>query len=350
LRADRDAVTYRPLSLYFRAGLRNLRATLGREPVAWGPAVHGGLILSSNARPLDQLRVESERPFRLPGPLRHAGSLTASALVGKLDDPHRRSVTSPWLVGARVTLAPTRWLVLGAARTTLVGGDGSGFALTWGSFGDLILGRNANQTGPNIRNDTDHRAGVDWTLYLWPVLRHVPLFDGGRFYGEYAGEDSPQNGPLPSANATTYGMELVAKGVVLRAEATNLREDRNLWYWHRLYTDGYTYRGRVMGFPSGGDSRAQSYAIEAPLGNWGLVTLGLDRQEHGFVYGPGEYPGNTSRPVPHAVQDVFRLGVEKTMGEYPGSLGVELRLLREWGDVEVLGPLEDWGVTLVWRP
>ena len=209
--------------------------------------------------------------------------------------------------------------------------------------------RNANEVGEANVNDTDHKLALDWSLYLWPLGRMLPVLDGGRFYGTYGGEDSPQEGPLPSSTGTTYGIELVVRGILLRAEASNVRDDSNLWYWHRLYTEGYTYRGRVLGHPMGGDSRAQSYDLEVPLGTWGLAVATMERQERGFV-AEGGVPGNpVAGPRPKAVQDSFTLGVERFVGRGVGSLRLEGRLLREWGDVESLGPLEAWGVSLIWR-
>lgn len=349
LRFDRRAVTYRPLVLSLRTGWRNLRLTLGREPLAWGPERHGGLLISTNARPLDQVRIESESPFALPG-LEGLGVFTASAFLGKLDDPGRSDAQSPWLSGMRLTYAPARWLVLGAERTTMLGGGGHDFAITPRSVANVLLGRDENRAaGEGDGNDTDQKATVDWSLYLWPVFRSVPVLDGGRLYGRYGGEDSPQEGPLPSATGHTYGIELVLRGVLLRAEASNVRDDRNLWYWHRVYTDGYTYRGRVLGHPMGGDSRGEAYVMEAPLGTWGVVTASMERMEHGFHAEPGVPPDAAASPVSHGVQDAFSLGVEKFLGDHAGFLRIEGRALRTWGDRERLDPLEEWGVGVSWR-
>jgi hypothetical protein len=347
LRVDADALTYRPLVLGLRTGWRNLRLFVGREPMAWSTGVHGSLLLTTNARPLDQVRLESDAPFALPGPLRGAGRFTASVFLSRLRDDKRTDAPNPALTGTRVTWSPARWLVLGGSRTVLLGGEGHEFAVTPRSVWNVLTVGHENRFGDDVTNDTDQLASVDWSVYLWPVLRPVPLLDGGRLYGEYGGEDSPQSGPLPSAVGRLYGIELVSHGVLVRAEASANIDDRNLWYWHRIYTGGYTYRGVVIGHPMGGDSRAQSYDLEVPLARWGLVTLTMERQEHGFRALPGE-PG-AALPVPHGVQDTFKLGVEKYLGTFPGALRVELRAMREFGDLDRLGPLERWGATVEWR-
>ncbi len=349
IRSDRFGTTWRPLTFTLRSGWRNLRVVAGREPLSWGPGVHGNLLLTTNAEPLNQLRLESDSPFALPGPFRDLGRFTVTWFAAHLDDPHRHDAPSPWLTGSRATWSPARWFDLGISRTVLLGGHGHGFIVTPGSLFDVLTGTNENRRGGDRRNDTDQLGSVDWNLYLWPALRPLPLLDGGRLYGEYGGEDSPQSGPLPSTPGHTYGIELVARGVLVRAEASNAIDDSNLWYWHYLYTDGYTLRGRVIGHPMGGDSRAQSYDLEVPVGEWGLVTAGMERQEHGFRARPGIPPIDAVQPVPHGVQDTFSLALEKYLGPFPGAIRVEGRALREWGDPGRLGPLENWGVTVEWR-
>ncbi len=347
LRLDADALTYRPLVLGLRTGWRNLRLFAGREPMAWSTGVHGSLLMTTNARPLDQVRLESDSPFALPGPLRKAGRFTAAAFLSRLKDDRRADAPNPWITGTRLTWSPARWLVLGGSRTVLLGGEGHKFTVTPRSVWNVLTVGHENRMGDDTANDTDQLASVDWSVYLWPVLRPLPLLDGGRLYGEYGGEDSPQSGPFPSAVGRNFGIELVSHGVLVRAEAASNYDDRNLWYWHRIYTDGYTYRGVVIGHPMGGDSRAQSYDVEVPLARWGLVTLTMERQEHGFLARNGE-PG-AAGPIPYGVQDTFKLGVEKYLGTFPGALRVELRALREFGDLERLGPLERWGATVEWR-
>ncbi len=348
LRFDAGALSYRPLVLSLRTGWKNFRVIYGREPLTWGPGVHGNLLLTTNARPLDQLRLESDSPFPLPGPLRGIGRFTAAAFISHLGDNRRVDAPDPWLTGVRFTWSPARWLLLGANRTVLLGGKGHPFIITPRSFWEVLWATHEHGVGDS-RNDADQIASVDWSLYLWPVLRPLPLLDGGRIYGEYGGEDSRQKGPFPAVPGHTYGIELVAGGgVLVRAEAAANLDDKNLWYWHTVYRDGYTYRGRVIGHPMGGDSRAQSYDLEVPLGSWGLAVASMERQEHGFRARPGIPPIDAAPPIPHGVQDTFKLAVEHYVGPFPGGIRLEGRVLREWGAPGRLGSLEKWGVTLSW--
>jgi len=351
IRVDRHAITAKPLVLSLRSGWKNVRLSAGRESLWWGPAVHGNLLLTSNARPVDHVRIEGDSPWRLPWFLRHLGKWNATWFAGRLDDPDRSDFPNPNLTGARVNWRPFAWFQAGASRTVMFGGDGSGFKWTPGALFDLLLGANENRKTGTREADNDNRASVDAGLYLWPLFRHLPVLDGGRAYIEVGGEDSPQTGLLPSAPASVYGLELVARGVLLRGELADFsQEDRTVWYSHYRYRDGYYYRGRVIGHPTEGDTRQWNVDVEAPLGTWGLATGGWERRDIGFfannrknvVYWPDV-------EVLRATGQRFTLGVDKYLGTYPGRIRVEGRYATESNHVERLGPREEWGVSLIWR-
>ena len=348
-RADGDGAEFRFTRLNARTGFGNLRLIVGREPLQWGPEVHGGLLISRNARPLDQIRLESEKPFTLFNV--RALTFTGSFFVGRLDDPDRKDFANPNLTGMRVTWQPARWFAFGATRTVMFGGEGNAYRWSVGSFLDMLLGRNENRnTSEGIVNDTDQKASIDGSIYLWPVLQHAPVVQGGRIYAQYGGEDSPQHGnPLPSAPGRVWGLELVGEGILGRVEWSDVVDDHNLWYWHKIYTDGYTYRGVVLGHPMGQDSDALSVDLEIPLGRWGLLMPSWQRQRHGFSAYLNTPPDASFPPIPHAEPQRFGLAVEAAMGRLPGSLWVEGGEWRESGDLERNGPTEDWGISVGWR-
>lgn len=348
LAADRDELTVRPLALLVLTEIGNARFTLGREPLSWGPAVHGNSLLTTNARPLDQFRVESASTFRLPGWFREIGAWRAAAFTGRLNDPDRSDFANPWLAGLRLTVAPTRWLVLGGTRTAMLGGQGNRFHLNVDSIWDLLTAAEENHPHPD--NNTDQKASLEGSLYLWPLLRSVPVLRGGRLYAELAGDDALQGvPPLPSSPAATFGLELVGAPALLRVEVARNQDDTALWYWHFLYTDGYTYRGKVMGHPMGGDSRSVSADLELTAGRWGLVTASWTRVEHGFEALPGVQGKFVDPPVPHADHDAIALHVEKYWGPFPGALAAEVRWGEARGEIDVFEPTERWGATIAWR-
>lgn len=342
LRVDGQTADFRPDVLAVRLAWGNLRTTFGREPLSWGHAVHGNLVLSTNAQPLDQLRFESESPFRLPGPLRRLGRFHAAAFLARLDDPDRADAPFPWLVGHRFSYSPASWLVLGLNRTILTAGRGRGFAPGLESVRDLLFSQNAYASA-------DQKVTLDWSLLLAPVAARVPGLDGGRFYGEHGGDDAFQGfPPTPSSTATLLGLELVSQGVLLRGEVARNDDDRNLWYWHWAYPDGYTVQGRVLGHPMGGDARSLYVDLEVPLGRWGLLMAGMSLVERGFHAANGVpallLPADA--PVPNGRQGGASLALERYWGGFPGALRVEARVLRESGDSAVFGSSEGLGLTV----
>jgi hypothetical protein len=348
LRADRDGVDYRALALLVRTQLGGVRVTVGREPLSWGPSAHGSALLTTNARPLDLARAEPTSPFRLPGGLRRVGAWRVTAFTGRMNDPQRADFPNPWLAGLRATLAPARWLLLGATRTAMLGGEGGPFHFGADSIWDLLTAVRENDLGSG--SDTDQKASIEGTLYLWPLLRSFPYVRGGRLYAEYAGEDSPQGRPpFPSSPARLFGLELVGGPLLLRGETARNVDDTALWYSHFLYTDGYTYRGRVLGHPMGGDSRAAYVDLEATVGGWGIASAGWARVEHGFEARDGLSPKIVDPPVPHAVYDELRVRVEKFRGPFPGAIAAEVRWTDGRGDVGAFDPAERWGASLAWR-
>ena len=351
LRADRHALTFQPLVLNVRTGWKNIRLTYGQEPLWWGPGVRGSMLITTNARSLNQIRLESDSPWRLPGFLESLGKWQAGLFVSKMNDPHRGDFPDPWLTGLRVSYRPTSWFVLSGTRTIMLGGQGNEFVLTWDSFWNLVTGKNENKGAGAGNNNTDQKASLDASLYLWPVFRNIPVVEGGRFYVEIAGEDSPQTkfGPdvfLPSARGEMFGVELVARGALLRFEHAHSVDDKNLWYWHHLYRDGYTYRGRIMGHPMGGDSKSWTTQAEVPMGRRGLIAAGWERYRHGYEAEPGVPPSWVDPPVSTGTVDLYELAVEVYSGRWPGRFRVEGRLWDETGSLERIGPQEQWGVTL----
>jgi hypothetical protein len=155
--------------------------------------------------------------------------------------------------------------------------------------------------------------------------------------------------PLPSAAAGVFGLELAIGPALARVEAAHDDDDSDLWYWHYIYTAGYTTRGKVMGHPMGGDSRSVHADLEVAAGRWGLLTAGWSRVQHGFETLRGVSPRLVDPPVPHAEHDELALRVEKYWGPFPGAVTAEVRRVDARGDVDAFEATERWGVTLGWR-
>jgi hypothetical protein len=350
LRIDRDDADFRALVLTAQTEWRNVRFVIGREPLSWGPGVHGNFLLSTNARPLDQLRIESGRPFRLPGFARRWGDFHLGTFVARLDDPDRSDAPNPWFLGNRLAFIPARWFVFGVTRTAMFAGEGLDFDVTPRTISKLFFALDENRSGSNRRNNSDQKLTFDLSVYLWPIAGRIPGLEGGRVYVEHGGDDGLRGfPPLPSSTATSAGIELVSRGVLFRWEGATNVDDTNLWYTHFLYREGYTHRGRVMGHPMGGDSEAHFVDLEVPVQTFGLLTLGWEWEKHGFRAHPGVPPRQAEEPVPSVTRQTFRAALEKYWGQFPGSLRLEARVRRERGEVRVFGPIERSGLSLSWR-
>jgi hypothetical protein len=171
-------------------------------------------------------------------------------------------------------------------------------------------------------------------------------------YAEAAGED--EAGGLPSRWAYLTGIYLPRLfnyyRIDLRAEyATNhIAGHPNYWYNHHIYTDGYTYKGRIIGHHMGTDSKdifvEVSYLIPE---KYGKVSISYDREEHNLS-------GTTSNPysgilsptlMPH-----FRKKDEVTLGTcFELMKGLELKASYGYGSFKNLGniPGEDKNINII---
>ncbi|MBI5138149.1 MAG: hypothetical protein HZA24_12565 [Nitrospirae bacterium] len=222
----------------------------GRQPLQWGPARHGGFLLTPNAAPLPALRLTGSRPFGLPARL---GSLEFDLFAARLEAD--RVVPHPILGGVRLEWRPAGTWRIGLARVTMLGGEGQP-ALSGGDLLTIL-------TGKNLYGDADTSnsiAGVDVA-----VLVPNPFAAGRlRLYGEYAGEDEARLWPTkPAVRGGLLVPGLGADGATaLRAEfaATDVFYDHIkwgsiAWYRHGVYRSGYTYRGTLIGDAMGPDAR-----------------------------------------------------------------------------------------------
>jgi hypothetical protein len=232
----------------------------------WGPGWDGSLILSNNARPVPALTAQR----RVPKPfenrlLNWLGPWNATTFMGRMED-ERTAYPHPWLFGARVDFTPTiaPGLEVGLSRTIQWGGKGRPNGLD--TFVDALLGQdNFNPGTVGAATEPGNQlAGID---FRYALPRKTPL----AIYGQWIGEDEDKF--LPNALMSLYGAEVwghVEGGswrVYMEYVDTGTRwwtdetRTRNISYDHKLYLDGYRYRGRSVGHSADADSE--------------LLTLGL---------------------------------------------------------------------------
>ncbi|QDR82000.1 Capsule assembly protein Wzi [Sporomusa termitida] len=239
---------------YVKTRLNGTAIQVGKDPVFWGHGATGSLILGNNMTPLTSIKVSNLEPYRTNGFFRFLGDMNFTALYSELESNRTRfnqdEVDSPSFVGMRSTFTPQQNFTFGLSFTSMVGGKGKG--LSSGDYWDWLIGENADAAADKWNNI----AGFDFKV-------RVPKWNGIQVYGELYGED--QANYMPSKIAERVGVyipRLSQDGAWdMKVEYANTS---SAWYGHQLYTNGYVYKGDIIGDPIG--HNASQYYMQ--LGNY----------------------------------------------------------------------------------
>ncbi|MGK2906840.1 MAG: capsule assembly Wzi family protein [Desulfuromonadales bacterium] len=248
-----------------------IELSAGRQSLWWGQGRHGSLILTSNARPLDMLRLSNPSPLQLPWLFKYLGPFRFDLFASRLDDD--RVVPEPYFGGLRMNVKPAYWLELGASRTVMFGGDGRP-SIDASDFLTIIGGNNLSGN-----EDTSNSvAGVD-------VRLSFPLLWGVELYGELVGED--EAGGLFSRNsylAGAYLPQIEPSGhLSLRIEYADTTRigGSPVLYRHGIYKSGYIYEGQIMGHHVGSDATDLFVGLDIDCSERLSVSIGFDYEERG---------------------------------------------------------------------
>lgn len=241
----------------------------GKVPLWWGQGIGGSLILSNNMEPPTMIRLYKESPFIIPLPFQKKGLMTYDFFVSRLEK--ERELPEPIFWGLRIGFKPHPLLEIGLARTAMMGGGDRPVTLETVYRSFLGIGENTSSEAGNQIGGIDMR----FRGRLWDR----PL----TIYGELYGED--EAGGLPSSYAYLAGVHLLEipffQGNSLWLEYANntglFEKSPGIWYRHHLYTDGYTYKGRIMGHGMGSDADDLILRWEIYLLRKGKVFLGFER-------------------------------------------------------------------------
>src|SRR4029079_6072250 len=117
----------RPLTRIQNAQLRvllgNFAIDVGREDLLWGQGNEVGLLNSNNAPPLNLLKLSNDLPIQLPWILRSLGSSKFSIFYSDLGA--QQNFPDAYMVGYKISVAPTSRLELGTTIYSKSGGRGS---------------------------------------------------------------------------------------------------------------------------------------------------------------------------------------------------------------------------------
>lgn len=226
---------------YLNAELGPVAVLVGRDVLALGPGVHTQLLWGDHAPPLDQVRLQTARPLRIP-----RLPLTVSALyaVGRLRDPQTFHGTLVTL--ARLQVAIADQLELGAQQLLQLGGEGA-IRYDFAHFVGEHFTRTGGYGGAGGSNRRDSLEAV----YTNKWAR------GLRLYYELAFEDFRKQAVdmfLYDCDHL-FGFELPAltrdghHGLVVE-----LQHNGPFSQEHTYFTTGLTNAGRAVGAPLGPDS------------------------------------------------------------------------------------------------
>jgi hypothetical protein len=163
---------------------RNFEILIGRDDWHWGATHTGGLASSLNPRPIDQVRVSSSRPWRLPGFFKHIGPVKVSALLANLG-PHRHNDYS-WAFGWKASFSPSRFFEFGIGRSMIFGGKNAP-DMSVGRFLREVFYHPLNfSPGGGGSNISDQKSYIDF---------HLRAFEPFPFalYSELVVEDNRKN-------------------------------------------------------------------------------------------------------------------------------------------------------------
>lgn len=249
---------------------------LGKDSQWWGPGYHGAILLTNNAEPMTMIKFTNPEPALLPWIFRYFGPLRFIFFVTRLEKD-REDVAEPYLWGVRLNFKPHPYLEFGLSRTVMLGGRGEPEDLkTWGKsligeFGKSIF------EGRSI----DHKAGCD--LKLTFPFKFQPF----QLYVEFAIEDT---GNITHSMGSVTGLYLPG---IFGFERIDLRLEyartKYKWYRHVVFTEGYRYKGQLIGHHMDRDAldifTELSYLL--PEKN-GRLSIFYDREKHGVKHFPAE--------------------------------------------------------------
>jgi hypothetical protein len=232
----------------------------------WGPGHEGSLILSNNARPMPTIMVEraEARPFETRW-LSWLGPWRFNFAISEMES-NRADIDSPLFMAWRVVVMPFKDVELGFSRTAQFCGEQLECNLN--VFGNLLAGNDNVGIDATEGNEPGNQmAGFD-------IHWSSPIGNGPyAIYGQYIGED--ESSYLPAKFLAQLGAEVwkpLADGGLVQvfAEYTSTtcsaNTDRGPYYncaynQGRFNTEGYRYRGRVIGYTTDNDTETYSLGV-----------------------------------------------------------------------------------------
>jgi hypothetical protein len=219
-------------------------AAYARRQVGYGSGRGGGVVIGGAAT-LTGVEVQTPRPLRLPGVLRHLGAVTGHTFVSRLRED--RHVGDPWFWSAHVGLRPHPRLTVGINRAAVFGGD---------SVAPVTARRLAGMFAGLLSEDFENQAVSLDLRYRLPTEALLPV----SVYLEWGSEDAAGawwNVPGIVAGAHMPALPGVPDaGVgVEHTWFSGFGRKNPPWYLHSVHRGGWSADRVPLGHPLGGEGR-----------------------------------------------------------------------------------------------
>lgn len=164
---------------YAKFNIANVELLAGRDSVIWGHAPEGGVLASSNTRPMDMIKISNDSPFKLPWIFKYLGYNKYTFFVSHLgpEAVYKNSL----MYGFAASLKPASFVELGFEHQFTFGGDGAPDYSALDLLSEFFFHRRTGDLagGPNIG---DHRVG-------WNLRFNIPELKRSVIYAEGVLED-----------------------------------------------------------------------------------------------------------------------------------------------------------------
>lgn len=239
---DQDTSRGRLVSGYGKLTLANTELEVGRDSLWWGPGFRGSMSASNNALPLDQIRLSSAEPFRLPWFLGYLGPVKASLFVGKLEEDRdfSRAKVSGWRFG----FAPSRYMEFGFNRMFQFGGKGRP-TVNPGQYLGLLFSQGSDN--PKNAQNVNNVMSFDGSFRIPDVQRYIVIARDAALYFDFGWDDTLFGLIVPDKPGGIVGTYLAGifgdPKLDLRIEYARTSD---IQFTHSIYTSGFTNRGSVL--------------------------------------------------------------------------------------------------------
>ncbi len=244
---------FRVQNAYGSYHIWGMETSIGKSDMWWGPGQGGAMAYSNNAEAIYTIRINRVEPLYIPWFSRIFGPIRFDNFFGGPLQGHNNP-PSPWLLGDKISLHPTKDIEFGFSRTVEFAGQGYmplTFGTFWKSFSCICDSYNA---GGREYDVGDRRGSFDFRWRL-PGLRKTLTI-----YADSNADDDPS--PLANFRRSGWrpGFYLShipgAPRFDLRFEApyTNQSHQTGINYTNHAYKDGYTNNSFLIGDWIGRDS------------------------------------------------------------------------------------------------